>query len=522
MKKGWAPQSDNGVALVELVVSLTVLAIVILSLFGLFVSLVNSTVFAKNKAIATTLATNQMEYLKGLPYDSLAVAGGSIYSPNPLPASKTEKSNGVTYTVKTSINYIDDAYDGCTNYPTLALKQLYCRNYPPPANAPAVDSNPGDYKIVHVSVLNARGSLLAEVDTQIAARVAETSSTTGALLVTVLDDNGNPVSGASVGVVNSALSPALNLSDSTDSNGVAIFYSLPPDGNYDYVVTASKPGYSTLSTIAPAGSLQPTYPTQKVVAQQTSSVTMTIKPQGAPSLLIEAVDVSGAPISGLKAYLKGGYKKYTATTDTSYYYDNLSPDSRGVTDAAGLAGVNNLVPGNYYFCGDAGAAGCTAGSTTYYLVAALPYGGTNSFNPIVVPRYDPASPPATTYSYNGSAYLQKVRLVLTPIANFPRIGTLTPSNLSLASTPLSNFTFQLTGANLPCSSTASACATVVKFVQGSNTYAASCTGTDGKTLSCNANLTGLTTGFLQTFISANGSSFTTPVSPPLGGISVQP
>ena len=78
-----------------------------------------------------------MEYLKSLPYDSLAVAGGSIYTTGPtLPASFTKTLNGVTYTVKTSISYVDDAYDGCGSYTTQALKELYCRNSPPPSGAP--------------------------------------------------------------------------------------------------------------------------------------------------------------------------------------------------------------------------------------------------------------------------------------------------------------------------------------------------------------------------------------------------
>jgi MSHA pilin protein MshD len=522
MSRNEPSRSEDGFTLIELIIGISILAAVIISVFSLFVTLMGSMTVARNKAVATTLATNQMEYLKGLPYDSLAVAGGSIYSPSPLPASSTQTLNGVKYTVKTSINYIDDAYDGCTNYPSLALKQLYCRNYPPPSGAPAVDSNPADYKVIHVTVTNAKGGVLAEVDTQVAARVAETSSTTGALLATVIDDNGNPVSGATIAVVNTTLTPNVNLSDNTDSNGVAIFYGLPPDSGNDYIITASKSGYSTLNTIAVSGTLQPVYPNQKIVAQQSSSVTLTIKPQGSPSLLIEAVDTNGTPISGLKVYAKGGYKKYTATTDTSYYYDNLSPDSRPTTDSGGLAAISGLVPGSYYFCGDAGATSCAVGGTTYYLVAALPYTGDNSFYPMDIPTYDPSSPPATTFAYGGANYLQKVRLVFSTISNFPRVATLSPSNITLASTSLSSFAFQVTGTNLPCSSSAASCGTTVRFTQASSTYTASCTGTSGALLNCTVNLTGITAGFLQTTVIANTRTLTTPVAPPLGGISVSP
>lgn len=514
----------QGFTLTELVIGLTVLAIVALSFFGLFTSLVDSATVAKNRAVATTLATNQMEYLKSLPYDSLVVAGGSIYSPNPLPASTTQKVNGVTYTVVTSVGYIDDAYDGCTNYPNQQLKQLYCRNYPPPAVAPAVDSNPQDYKIVHVTVKNNIGVSLAKVDTEISARVAETSSSSGALFVSVIDGNGNPVSGANVHVVNTVIGP-VDVSDDTDSKGNAIFYGLPPDtNNYDYTVTASKAAYSSLTTIVPAGSLQPTYPNQKIFVQQSSYLTLTIKPQGANSLVIETTDTTGNPLAGVKVYVKGGYKKYTATTDTSYYFDNLTPtDSRLTTDVSGLAGVSNLVPGAYIFCGDLGATSCNVGGTTYYLVAALPYSGSNSFNPVSVPIYDPAAPPPTTFVYGSNNYLQKVRLMLTTNAAFPRIFSLSPDDVSLSGGTIASFAFHITGANLACGSSPGSCGTTVQFLQASNTYTAACTGVDGSTdLSCTVDLTGATVGNLRLVISVGGNTLNLPDSPPIGVLNVAP
>ena len=93
-----------------------------------------------------------MEYLKSLPYDSLAVAGGDIYNTTYLPASFNTTIYGITYTITTAISFIDDSYDGCGSYPTLALKQIYCHNYPPPSGAPTTDLNPMDYKDINVRV----------------------------------------------------------------------------------------------------------------------------------------------------------------------------------------------------------------------------------------------------------------------------------------------------------------------------------------------------------------------------------
>jgi type II secretory pathway pseudopilin PulG len=517
-------EDNSGVTLVELVISMVVITFIMLGIFGLFVSMVRSATVAKSQAVASTLATNQMEYLKSLPFDSLAVAGGSIYSTSPLPATSVQKVDGVSYTVKTNVNYVDDAYDGCGSYPTLALKQQYCRNYPAPSGAPSVDTNPRDYKVVHVAVTDKSGLNLADVDTDVSAKVSETASTTGAMFVSVIDDNGNPVTGATVQVKNSTVTPAVDLSDNTDENGIAILYGLPVDSGYDYQVIGSKTGYSTLTTIPPSGSLQPTYSSQKILSQASSYVALTIKPQGANSLVIETTDTNGAALANAKIYVKGGYKKYSATTDTQYYYDTLSPtDTRPVTDAGGLAGLSNLVPGSYLFCGDAGATSCSGGGTTYYLAAAVPYGGTNALNPIIVPTYDPASPPATTFSYGATSYLQKVRLMLTTVSNFPRVLTLTPSDASVGTDNLSSYAFTITGANLPCSAVASSCSTTVSFKQASSNFAASCTGASaGVLLHCTVNLSSVAQGGTQLVVTANGKTLTLPAAPLLGGINVGP
>jgi prepilin-type N-terminal cleavage/methylation domain-containing protein len=518
-------REQAGYTLVELMVTMAVLAVLGLGAFTLFTSLLHSAIVAQRQAVASALATNQTEYIKSLPYDHLAVAGGAIVSTTTIPASFTKKVQGVTYTVTTSITYADDAYDGCGSYPNQTLKTKYCRNYPPPSGAPSTDNNPGDYKDITVTITDPSGTRLASIDTHVAALVAETASNTGALFVSVVDDSGQPVVGATVNVINSSTSPAVNVSDTTDQNGLVIFYDLPPSTtNYHYQVTGSKSGYSTLTTIVPSGTLQPTYPSQNLLTQSSSYVTLTIKPQGSNSLIIEITDTTGNPLSGVKVYVKGGYKKYTATSDTSYYYDNLSPsDTRPTTDSSGLTALFDLVPGSYIFCGDAGATSCKIGNTTYYLAAAVPYGGSISLQPITVPIYDATNPPATTFSYNGVSYLQKVRLMLTTNSSFPRVASLSPYDVSATGGTLSNFAFTVKGANLPCSSSASSCSTSVKFQQGSSTFTASCTGSSaGIQLNCTVNLSSAVVGSAQLIITVGSNTLTLPSDPLQGDLDVTP
>ncbi len=510
-------QKEGGFTLVELAVTMVIIGIVVVSFFGLFISLVNSTIIAKRRAVALTLATGQMEAMKSLPYDSLIVQS---------PTTTTKTVNGVKYSIYSVVRYADDAYDGCGTYPTQADKEKYCRNYPPPTGS-STDTNPNDYKVARVVVSDSSGKQLATVDTQVAARVAETSSTTGALFVTIVDGSGAPISGATVTVSNTTLSPVINKSDTTDSNGVVIFYGLPPDSGTDYIVTGSKTGYSTLNTISASGSLQPTYISQKILTQQSSAITLALYPMSANSLVVETTDTSGSALGSVKVYAKGGYKMYTATGDYSYYYDNYYSnynsgtvsDNRLTTDSGGLGALSNLVPANgYVFCNsDAGTGGstttnCAVGSTKYYLAAAVPYGGANSLMPITIPTSDSST--STTYSYNSTNYVQKVRLMLTTSSTLPRVYTMNPYQLSLGGANLSAFLITVNGYNLSS-------VTSVKLTQGANTYTGSSCSLTATQAKCTFNLTGITAGTAQLSVT-NGSGTLTLPTTPLGGFNVNP
>jgi prepilin-type N-terminal cleavage/methylation domain-containing protein len=517
--------SDNrqsGFTLVELVIAIFVLSIVAFSVFQLFTALVNSALLMKQKGIAMSLATSQMEYLKSLPYDNLAVQGGSIITSTPIPAVTYKTVAGTKYTITTSINYVDDAFDGCFNYGSVAQAQKICRNYPPPSGAPAADNNPADYKIAHVSVNIGTGPVLSDMDTEIAARVAETASSTGALFVTVVDGDGNPLEGANVHVTNSTTTPAVDVNDSTDQNGLSIFYALPPDtSHYDYMITATLAGYSSLFTIPPFGSLQPNYPNVQIIAQQATYVTLQLRSMGGNSLLIQTVDPSGNPVGNVSLYVKGGYKKYNSSTDTQYYYDNQSTPV--TTNASGYGTLTNLVPGDYFICGDTGTTGCSISGTQYNLATAIPYGGDNALSPIVVPTYTASSPPTTTYTYNGVQYLQEVRVVVVQANNYPRLTTLTPADASLSSPTINAFNFKLSGSNLPCGNNQASCATTVVLKQGSNTFPASCSGkADGLVINCTVNLSGATVGSTQLVVTNNSYTFTLPSDLVRAGIDVTP
>jgi hypothetical protein len=241
-------------------------------------------------------------------------------------------------------------------------------------------------------------------------------------------------------------------------------------------------------------------------------------------VVLEVVDTSGVAVPNARIYVKGGYKKYTASTDFQYYFDNVSPsDTRVATDAGGLVALSNLVPGDYYICGDTGSTSCVVGGSAYHALAAVPYAGDNAFSPINIPIYDASSPPSTTYEYGGKQYYQKVRVIIAPSGNWPRLTTLTPAEANLSTPTINAFPFQIKGANLPCSSNPASCSTVVRVKQGANTFSASCVGTSaGLTLDCTVNLSTAVAGATYLEVVANGHTLTLPSDMKWAGINVAP
>lgn len=507
---------EAGYSLIELIISLFIISMVSVMFIGLLMTLLNSAALAEQKSVANSLVNNQMEYLRSLSYDSLAVSGGSILSSSYIPAKTTQTVGKLKYSIFTDIRYADDAFDGCGTYPSPDLKKLYCRNFSAPGNSSGNnlvnDTNPADYKMARVTVKNASGQTLAVLDTQIAARVAETASTTGALFTTVTDPSGTPISEATVTVKNTALSPNVTVSSSTDANGVAIFYGLPPDSQQRYTISADKSGYSSITSISPSGSLQPTYASQKILSQQSSYLTLVLGKMSPNSLIIATEDTSGNPLANIKVYVKGGYKKYTDTTNTAYYFDAMAPtDTRPVTDATGMTGVTSLPPVNeYIFCDNNGDTGCASTSgTKYYLAAAVPYGGSGSLAPISIPQNGDTSSP--TYLYNGNLYSQKVKLMLTTSSSFPRVRTMDPDSINTTDN-LSNVKVVFGGSNLS--------GATAQLSQGGTTYSPkNCSGTSTQ-LTCSYTLTTATTGALQVTLQGSGGALTLPTDP-LGGIYVK-
>jgi len=97
-------------SLIEVVVGTALMLTIFSALFGLLRASLALSVLARAKAVATELASTQMEYLHSLPYASLGTVGGT---PNgTLAQTATSTINGAPYVVNVHIVYVDDPADG--------------------------------------------------------------------------------------------------------------------------------------------------------------------------------------------------------------------------------------------------------------------------------------------------------------------------------------------------------------------------------------------------------------------------
>lgn len=143
------PTGDAGFTLIEIVVSMVITLIVMSALLGVFVSSLSSVSLAKQRQSATALATQVMEQLRALPYDTVTASTTSTAptgDPNveyvtpanfkptviagliePLvvntqsPKSRTQSLDGVDYTVR---QYVSKAAGSGTSQPAFSLTAI--------------------------------------------------------------------------------------------------------------------------------------------------------------------------------------------------------------------------------------------------------------------------------------------------------------------------------------------------------------------------------------------------------------
>jgi prepilin-type N-terminal cleavage/methylation domain-containing protein len=248
-------QLQSGFSLVEILI---VSAIMLVVFGGLMISFRYSLELishSRAQLTALTLANDNMEYIRSLSYNAVGTVSG--IPSGLIPQVSTTTLNGINFTKRVLVEYIDDDADG------LGM----------------ADSNgiTTDYKQAKVTLEWTLRGVTKEVFlvTNIIPRSIETDVGGGTVRVNVFNDSVIPLPGADVRLINNTLVPNIDVTRSSDALGVALFGGAPAGSDYEIIVTA--PGYSTDKTFKATTTLEnPTTLPISVVESSVSTLNMFI------------------------------------------------------------------------------------------------------------------------------------------------------------------------------------------------------------------------------------------------------
>lgn len=256
------PQSKfldiRGQSLIGILVALAIFSILSQAIFTVVSTSLNFVSFNRARITARHLAQEKIEFIRNLPYSDVGTQGG--VPPGPIPQQETVNRNGLSFTVKTEIIYIDDPFDGTQG------------------GSPE-DTLATDYKRVRVEV-SWRGKTPSRAGpvvmlTDISPKGVETTVGGGTLSIIVFDASGQPVPQATVNIAAPSLNPPINITTQTGDNGRVIRPGMPVC-NSCYQITVSKSGYSSERTYSTSEVANPTKPHQTILEGQLTEVSFSI------------------------------------------------------------------------------------------------------------------------------------------------------------------------------------------------------------------------------------------------------
>lgn len=315
-------RKQSGVTLVEVLVASAVCVVIALSLYQV-VSVLFSTIGSiRVRTVLAEIASQKMEFIRNLTYDNVGTIGGvpsGVISQN-----ESFEQNSKTFGVRTTIRNIDNPQDGTIG------------------GSPN-DLSPADNKLIHIEVVctSCPRQEMVKYTSIIAPKYLETENGNGALIIKVVDANGEPLVGANVRVVNTNILPNIDISDVTDTRGVLAIVDTPPS-TQEYQIIVSKDGYSTEQTYlyGDPSNPDPTKPHLTVSANTVTQDTFSIDTLA--TLSFSAYSPQCAPVSGLPVAVTGTKiignpnilkKNQTYTTDTAGMFseDALEWDTYSVS-----------------------------------------------------------------------------------------------------------------------------------------------------------------------------------------------
>ncbi len=326
-----------GMTLIEVVMSIGLIVMLFGGIYLAYYSILDVITNSELRSQAAAILNQKVETARNLPYDQVGTVGGSPSGILPQTEIVTSSKN-IAFQVYTTVRNVDDPFDGMLG-------------------GTPNDTAPADYKVVEftTSCLGCARFTPLAVTTTVAPKSLEGATNNGLLFINVIDANGQPVQTASVHVTNASVTPAIDLTDITNINGVLQLVDIPTS-TLRYQIQVSKSGYSSDRNYIPG---DPTNPnpvnSAATVAEQTLTQTTFIIDR-VSAMRVHTTDFVCAPIQNQSVSLKN--LKLIGTNPDLYKFS-----ATGTTATSGLAAFSNLEYGNY----------AMTATTTYDLAGTIPF-----------------------------------------------------------------------------------------------------------------------------------------------------
>lgn len=329
--------TTGGFGLLETLIGVAVFVLVSVSIYGGYTKILQGIQVLKVKNAAASLANEQIEIVRNLPYVDVGVVDG-------LPAGKIPRNqvltrDGIDFDVEVSVRDIDDPFDG----------QI--------GQTPN-DLSPADYRLVQYDISCSECPYQETLTfySRVSPQNLETQGNNGALFVQVFDSSGQPISGANVHIENNQSTTTISIDETTNNDGMFQIVDAPP-GVEAYEITVTKDGYSTEQTytVGAPENPAPNLPHANVVSGEVTQVSFAIDELS--DLFIETKNAACDLIPFVDMNVRGSK---TIGVDVYKFEEDLATDSSGqldlediewdnytftVTDSGyDLAGTSELLP----------------------------------------------------------------------------------------------------------------------------------------------------------------------------------
>ncbi|MEN9649203.1 MAG: hypothetical protein RL094_170 [Candidatus Parcubacteria bacterium] len=277
-------RNQKGFTLIETLISIGIFAGLALTVYSTSTLIIKLAGVYRENTTISNLAAQYMEIVRNLPYSQVGTVNG-----NPtgilvdLPNATSTSYNNITYQIYYESSFVDDPADGTI--------------------ASSTDPAPTDYKQVKLNIKNTRTNVVTTFVTNITPAGLENTNNAGAFTVQVFDAVGQPVPGAQINITNTALTPDINITRTTDANGYWTEVGLPQSSN-NYHVTATKTGYSSDQTYpVSVGNPNPTKPDATILNGTVTQISFSIDKLS--NLTFNTLNQSCAPLSNVGIGVKG-------------------------------------------------------------------------------------------------------------------------------------------------------------------------------------------------------------------------